>query len=164
MKIILTVVAALTLSHGLGWAHSPDKQPAKSTAPTDSHGHGASVGEPGDVRRVTRVVAVTMTDEMRFQPASITVKQGQTVKLVVKNAGLIRHELVIGTHAELEDHAKLMQKFPEMEHDDPNAVTVEPGKTGALIWKFTKDGTFEFGCLMPGHYETGMVGKLHVTK
>ena len=84
-----------------------------------------------------------MTDEMRFQPSSITVKQGQTVKLVVKNIGKIRHELVIGSHAELEEHAKLMQKFPEMEHDDPNAVTVEPGKVGELVWKFTKGGTFQ---------------------
>jgi uncharacterized cupredoxin-like copper-binding protein len=66
--------------------------------------------------------------------------------------------------AELKKHAALMQKFPSMEHEDPNAVTVEPGKTGTLIWQFTRAGKFDFACLVPGHFEAGMIGRIEVSR
>ena len=80
-----------------------------------------------------------------------------------------RHEhsayvFVMGSLAELKEHAKIMTKFPEMEHDDPNAISVEPGKTGELVWRFTKAGKFDFACLVPGHFEAGMQGKIAVRR
>jgi uncharacterized cupredoxin-like copper-binding protein len=126
------------------------------------HVHAITYGNPGDPAKVTRTVDVVMSDKMRFQPANITVQRGETVRFRVKNTGEVKHEMVLGTKHELQEHAKLMQKFPEMEHDDPNAVTVEPGKTGEMLWQFTKTGTVDFACLQPGHFESGMVGKITV--
>ena len=99
---------------------------------------------------------------MRFTPAQIDVKRGETIKFVVKNNGKLKHEMVLGSAKELKEHAALMQKFPEMEHADPNQVSVDPGKSGELIWQFTKTGKFDFACLQPGHFEAGMVGKVAV--
>ena len=72
--------------------------------------------------------------------------------------------MVLGTSAELKQHAALMRKFPQMRHSDPNAISVEPGKTGELIWQFTKAGTFGFACLVPGHFEAGMKGTIVVKR
>jgi uncharacterized cupredoxin-like copper-binding protein len=127
------------------------------------HGHEAGIGQPGDPKKVSRTVQVTMNDQMRFQPSGITVRQGETIRFVVRNSGKIKHELVLGTQQELKEHAELMQKHPEMEHDEePNAISVQPGKTGQLIWLFTQAGAVDFACLEPGHFEAGMVGKVTV--
>jgi uncharacterized cupredoxin-like copper-binding protein len=127
------------------------------------HAHGTmSIGKPGKPEQAQRTVEVVMDDEMRFTPAKIDVKRGETIRFVVKNVGQMKHEFMLGTEKELKEHAAVMQKHPEMEHDDPNAVSVEPGKTGEVVWQFTRGGSFMFGCLMPGHYEAGMVGHLQV--
>lgn len=125
-------------------------------------GHMHAIGKPGEAKNVTRTIEVTMNDEMRFLPAAIPVKRHETIRFVVKNVGQMKHEMVLGTEKDLKAHAALMQKFPEMEHDDPNAVAVEPGKTGEMIWQFTRAGNFKFGCLQPGHFEAGMVGRVIV--
>lgn len=125
-------------------------------------GHMHAIGQPGDAKKVSRTIEVRMDDEMRYSPASIRVKRGETVRFVVKNVGQMKHELVIGRDKDLKEHAALMQKHPEMEHDDPNAVAVDPGQTGELVWHFTRAGNFKFACLMPGHFEAGMVGTLTV--
>ena len=103
-----------------------------------------------------------MDDRMRFVPDRVSVKRGETIRFVVHNAGKVKHELVLGTRAELKAHAALMRKFPEMEHTDPNRLSVDPGKTGTLVWQFTRAGTFDFACLQPGHFEAGMRGKITV--
>ena len=122
----------------------------------------SAIGEPGKVASVTRTVQIDMTDAMRFTPASINAKQGETIRLVIKNSGKVKHELVLGTEKELKEHYEVMKKFPEMEHDDPNMVTVAPGKTGQVIWQFSKAGKIDFACLQPGHYEAGMKGAVAV--
>jgi uncharacterized cupredoxin-like copper-binding protein len=127
-------------------------------------GSAATVGQPGDAKKVSRTIEVTMTDNMRFNPSSITVKRGETVRFVAKNLGKLKHEMVLGDTHEIQEHAALMRKFPEMEHADPNQVSVDPGKTGDLIWRFTQAGTFDFACLQPGHFEAGMVGKMVVKR
>lgn len=127
------------------------------------HGSGAlPFGRPGKANQVTRTIQISMSDEMRFTPASIQVKRGETVRFVVKNSGEMKHEMMLGTKKSLPEHAAVMQKFPDMQHEEPSAITLDPGKTGELVWQFTKDGEFMFGCLMPGHYEAGMVGSLTV--
>lgn len=150
-------------------AHGPDPghgkaapKPSEAPSPLHADGHAATLGMPGDSKSVSRTIAVAMSDAMRFAPDRIDVKKGETIRFVVTNSGATKHEMVLGTAEELREHAALMAKFPGMEHDDPNAVSVEPGKTGTLIWKFENAGTFSFACLLPGHFEAGMKGMLAV--
>jgi uncharacterized cupredoxin-like copper-binding protein len=126
--------------------------------------HAAALRRPGEAAKVNRTIEVGMNDNMRFNPANITVKQDETIRFVVRNEGKLKHEMVLGTLKELKEHAALMRKFPEMEHADPNMVSVRPGKTGEMIWQFTNAGTFDFACLQPGHFEAGMVGKIAVKR
>ena len=119
-------------------------------------------GIAGEPKAVTRTITVSMTDKMRFSPEKMDFKQGDTLKLVLRNDGQQMHEFVIGTRKELEDHAALMLKFPTMEHSEPYMAHVPPGKTGQIIWTFNKAGNFEFACLIAGHYQAGMVGKITV--
>ncbi|WP_263772137.1 cupredoxin domain-containing protein [Propionivibrio soli] len=124
--------------------------------------HAAALGQPGVLKDVNRTVELDMTDAMRFTPERLNVRRGETVRFVVKNSGMLKHEMVLGTAAELKAHGALMAKNPNMEHADPNAVSVDPGKTGEFVWKFTKAGTFDFACLLPGHLESGMKGRITV--
>ncbi|NBX21292.1 MAG: hypothetical protein EBR58_07910 [Betaproteobacteria bacterium] len=127
------------------------------------HGHGTeAIGKPGVAAKVTRTVQIDMTDNMRFTPDTITVRRGETVRFVVKNSGQLKHEFNLGTEKDLKEHYEMMKKFPEMEHDEPNIASVAPGKTGDVIWQFTKSGTVSFACLHPGHYEAGMKGAVKV--
>jgi uncharacterized cupredoxin-like copper-binding protein len=119
-------------------------------------------GIAGDAKAVTRIINVVMTDDMRFSPDRIEVKQGETIRFVHKNAGKIMHEFVVGTKKVLDEHAAMMLKFPNMEHDEPYMAHVAPGKTVEMIWTFNRPGEFDFACLIPGHYQAGMVGKIKV--
>ena len=112
--------------------------------------------------KVRRTIEITMLDTMRFIPNEITVKQGEIVRLTVKNVGKVMHELVIGTKQDLDTHAEMMKKHPGMEHDEPYMAHVSPGKTADIIWNFNRAGQFDFACLLPGHYDAGMVGKITV--
>ncbi|MBX6329971.1 MAG: cupredoxin family protein [Pseudolabrys sp.] len=128
-------------------------------------GENFSAGEPGNTKAPSRIVLITMQDSdgnMRFIPNKLDVKKGEQIKFVIRNGGVIAHEFVLATAAENLEHAKLMQKYPDMEHDDPNAIRLAPGKTGEIVWKFTKAGAFEFSCLIPGHREAGMIGHVIV--
>ncbi len=131
------------------------------------HGHGSqdsAVGVPGRAEQVTRTVEVDMTDNMRFSPASIQVKQGETIRFKVKNSGHLKHEFVLGTDKELKDHYQAMLKNPEMEHEEANMITLAGSKSGEVIWQFTKAGKVHFACLQPGHYDAGMKGAVSVAK
>ena len=119
-------------------------------------------GIAGDATQVSRTVTLKMTDNMRFTPDRVEVKLGETVRFVVQNDGKVLHELVIGTKKELDEHAALMLKFPNMEHDEPYMAHVDPGKKGEILWTFNRAGEFDFACLIAGHYQAGMVGKIQV--
>ena len=119
-------------------------------------------GIAGDAKSVTRTVTLAMDDNMRFTPDKLSFRQGETVRFVIRNKGKLLHELVIGTKKELDEHAAMMQKFPAMEHDEPYMAHVSAGKTGGLIWTFNRPGEFDFACLIAGHYQAGMVGKISV--
>ena len=121
-----------------------------------------AIGKPGIAAKVSRTVKVDMADTMRFSFSNLTVKQGETIRFVVSNSGKVKHEMVLGTEKELKEHAELMKKNPEMEHADDNMVTVAPGKTGEIIWQFTKGGKVDYACLQPGHFEAGMKGVVTV--
>ena len=119
-------------------------------------------GIAGDSSKVTRTVSFTMTDTMRFSPDKLEVKQGETIRFVIKNGGQTMHEMVLGTKKDLDEHAALMTKFPNMEHDEPYMAHVGAGKTGEIIWTFNKAGAFDYACLIAGHYQAGMVGTVTV--
>ena len=119
-------------------------------------------GIAGDPQPGLRTIRFSMSDRMRFVPDRITVREGETVRFVLKNNGKLMHEFVLGTREELDAHAALMKKFPKMEHDEPYMAHVAPGKAEPLVWQFTQAGEFYYGCLVPGHFEAGMVGKVVV--
>jgi uncharacterized cupredoxin-like copper-binding protein len=134
---------------------------------TSAHeNHGTfSAGEPGDPKKPARVIKVKMFEDgkkMMFEPAQIEVRRGEQIRFVLKNDGDESHEFVLATIKENQKHGELMKKFPDMEHDDPNAKRVMTYGNGELLWKFTKRGQFEFACLIPGHYEAGMHGTIIV--
>ena len=155
--LIASALSAATTSSV--FAHS-DKPHAKKTVFVKKE--QKPWGIAGNEKAVKRTITFTMTDNMRFTPDKLEVKQGETVKLVIKNSGKAMHEFVLGTKKELDEHAALMVKFPTMEHDEPYMAHVGPGKTGQIVWNFNKAGTFDFACLIAGHYAAGMVGKVTV--
>ncbi len=119
-------------------------------------------GREGDPRKVKRVIRMEMSDAMRFFPDQIRVQKGQTVRFVVRNGGESPHEMVLGTMDDLKKHAAIMKKTAPSDRDAPNIARVEPGDTGRIVWQFTKTGEFYYGCLVPGHFEAGMIGTVVV--
>ena len=161
MKRHLTVFIATLLSAFIGqvYAHGDDHG---KKIPAAVKKEQKPWGIAGDAKAAKRTVTIVMTDNMRFTPDKMDVKKGETIKIVLKNEGKMLHEFVIGTKKELEEHAALMVKFPTMEHDEPYMAHVPVGKTGEIIWTFNRAGDFDFACLIAGHYQAGMVGKISV--
>ena len=157
----LKLIAACALIHWTTATFSHENTPhkAKTSAVVKEQ---KDWGIAGDARSVKREITLTMGDNMRFTPDTITVKRGETIRFVVKNQGKQLHEMVIGTKKELDEHAALMVKFPDMEHDEPYMAHVASGNSQSLIWTFNRSGEFEFACLIAGHYQAGMVGKITV--
>lgn len=152
--------ACIVFAAGAAQAHG-DKhvEPAKVNY---SKAEQMPFGIASDPKKAARTMKIDMDDTMRFTPAEVMVKPGDTVRFVVTNKGKVMHEMVLGTMDDLKKHAELMRKFPNMEHDEPHMAHVAPGKTAEMGWKFSKAGTFYYGCLIPGHFEAGMIGKVVV--
>jgi uncharacterized cupredoxin-like copper-binding protein len=130
-----------------------------------THGHEAAYGRPGDPKSAAREVVVTMNEvdgKMLFEPARIEIKKGEQIRFRLENVGELDHEFLLGTPDEIEEHAETMKSMPEMKHDDPNAKQVAAKAKDDLVWHFTKAGEFDFACLIPGHREAGMTGKIVV--
>jgi uncharacterized cupredoxin-like copper-binding protein len=157
--VALAVLASAAMT-GTAWGHGGEsKKAGKKTAQAVEE---KAFGRPGDPKKVTHTINIDMNDEMEYLPNGLRLKAGDTVRFVVKNSGRIMHELVLGTMDELKAHAELMRKHPGMEHDEPYMAHVAPGKTQTIVWEFTKPGAFYYGCLVPGHFEAGMVGIVRV--
>tara|TARA_R110002126_G_scaffold63684_5_gene163204 strand:- start:8080 stop:8712 length:633 start_codon:yes stop_codon:yes gene_type:complete len=167
--------------HGAGGHGSSSKM-----MPNAGHGggHSKAAGEPGKASEATRTLNIDMTDN-RYSNEKITVKAGETIRFVIRNKGELVHEFNIGTPGMHKVHQKEMMMMVDhgvleadkinhdkmkmdmgggktMEHNDPNSALLEPGKSAEIVWKFSKTGTFEFACNVPGHYDAGMVGELTV--
>ena len=155
LALLFSVLAGGALAHGTA-IHAA--KPAAEPPHPAQHVFGIA----GKASRVARTVVVDMSDEMRYSPAGIRVRQGETLRLVVNNRGSLLHELVLGTMADLREHAELMRKFPNMEHDEPHILHVPPGGSAEMVWRFNRAGEFRYGCLIPGHFEAGMVGTVSV--
>ena len=163
-------IAALLAGALLAWAPAapaadtgdatrtqPRKAAKKARAAVDK-----PYGRPGDPRKVKRAISMDMSDAMRFFPENVSVKRGDTVRFKLRNSGQLAHEMVIGTMDELKKHAALMKQNPQMDHHDRQAVHVNPGESASLVWQFTKPGEFHYACLMPGHFDAGMIGTIIV--
>ena len=147
-------------------------------------GHANAAGEPGKASEVTRSLEIDMTDN-RYSAEEFTVKAGETIRFIIRNKGQLVHEFNIGTPDMHKSHQKEMMMMVDhgvleadkinhdrmkmdmgngktMEHNDPNSALLEPGKSQEIVWKFSKAGTFEFACNVPGHYDAGMVGEVQV--
>jgi len=166
MKIKHTIAAVATfagfaLGSGAAFAH---EDAAQKKAKTPVVKEQKPWGIAGDAKAAKRTIQIAMSDDMRFTPSKIEVKQGETVRFVVTNKGKLLHEMVIGDKKTLDEHAALMVKFPTMEHDEPYMAHVSAGKKETLVWTFNQPGEFDFACLIAGHYQAGMVGKIHVAK
>jgi uncharacterized cupredoxin-like copper-binding protein len=164
MRNLYTLLFAATM--GIGLMASPahahgDASHAGKSAPVRKE--QKAWGIAGEAKAARRTVRFEMSDDMRFTPDRLDVRQGETVRIVVRNKGSVLHEFVLGTKDELDAHAALMVKFPGMEHDEPYMAHVPPGKSGEIIWTFNRAGDFDFACLIAGHYQAGMVGKVKVT-
>ena len=146
----MSAAAALLALSGAALAHDADHY---------------SAGVPGNAKKPARTVTVVMSDDegaMKFTPDRLDIKKGEQVRFVIQNKGALKHEFTLASVKDNDKHADMMKKFPDMEHDDPNAKSVDPGKTAEIVWRFTKTGTFEFACLIPGHREAGMHGTVTV--
>ena len=160
IRTLLAIFALFVLTCGTAYAHGEKPHAKKQDRPISTE--ETKFGREGDPKKVTRTINVDMSDNMRFAPAQLTIKRGETVRFRVKNSGQVMHEMVLGTMEDLKRHAELMKKHPEMEHEEPYMAHVAPGKTETMTWQFTKAGQFYYGCLVPGHFEAGMIGKLNV--
>ena len=126
--------------------------------PAEQHDWGIA----GLEAKVDREIAITMSDAMRFAPDRLRVRLGETIRFRIANGGRLLHEMVIGTPGALAEHAALMKRFPNMVHDSPYMAHVPAGADGTIVWTFNRPGDFEFACLIPGHFEAGMVGQIQV--
>jgi len=158
MKIPTIALALALHAAGSAIAHGGNPDGHKAAITKEQKDWGIA----GDAAKVRRTIHINMGDDMRFKPDRIEVREGETVRLAIRNSGKLLHELVIGTAKELDEHAALMQKFPGMEHDEPYMAHVSAGKSGAIVWTFNRTGEFDFACLIAGHYQAGMRGKIIV--
>ncbi len=154
-------------------------------ASPDGHGDEKAYGEPGKANGSTRTVEVMMYDNY-YEPEEISVKEGETVRFIIKNAGELVHEFAIGTAETHEEHAPMMAMMVDhgvleadkinhdvaksMQasmghgmHDEPNSALLEPGKSAEIVWTFPEHAEIEFACNVPGHYDGGMVGEIKLT-
>lgn len=152
----LSLLPLLILAAGPVLAHGPE-EPGSN--------HSAAFGEPGDATAQARVIEVAMREgdgKMLFAPDVVTVSKGEQIRFRLRNDGELEHEFVLGTAEEIEEHADMMRAMPDMQHADPNAKRLGPKASGDIVWKFTTAGEFDFACLIPGHMEAGMKGKIIV--
>jgi uncharacterized cupredoxin-like copper-binding protein len=118
----------------------------------------------------TRTIEIEMTD-IAFEPETVEVAEGETVRFVFTNSGAVVHDAVIGDEQAQADHEAEMREEDEDEghgggghgEDEDDALTVEPGETGELTHTFDEAGETFIGCHQPGHYEAGMVVTVDVT-
>ena len=142
------------------------------------------IGSKGDETDVTRVIKVVMYDNY-YEPSSFQIKEGETIKFEVENAGMLVHEFNIANKMMHMKHQPEMIKMAEngillafsidkekmkkmakmdksMGHSHSNSVLLEPKQKGDIIWKFDNAINIEVACNVPGHYQAGMIAKVNI--
>lgn len=163
VRLILSAFAVMLLIAAC--ADSADDTPTTAPGADDDHTEFA-FGEPASVEDADRTVEVIATDDLRFNPDSVTVTEGETIHFRIVNEGQLPHDFTLGDEAAQQEHEEEMKEMAEMGgmemHDEPNAVALAAGETKELAWTFTQGGTVLFGCHQPGHYDAGMKGEVTV--
>lgn len=165
-KIVQLIAAGSFVSAAIGLVVSAPALAGKG-AKGHAHGHAeeTAYGMPGSADKKSRIVEIVMMEgdgSMSFEPNLVEIKKGEQIRFKIKNAGELDHEIVIATLAENLKHAEEMERFPDMEHVDPNAKRLKPKASGEILWRFSEVGEFDMSCLIPGHREAGMTGKVIV--
>lgn len=162
--VLIAILPAISLTAGAQTGGHSMSQMQSGAGHDTSHMVGAAgmAGRPGDPAKVSRTIEIVMDDAMRFAPSEIHVNKGETIRFFVKNVGTVPHEMVLGTMDQMKAHAAEMRSMPTMRHVGPNMMMLKPGQRGGTVWHFDTAGTVDFACLVPGHMEAGMVGKVHV--
>ena len=142
------------------------------------------IGSKGNETDVTRVIKVVMYDNY-YEPSSFQIKEGETIKFEVENAGMLVHEFNIANKMMHMKHQPEMIKMVEngillafsidkekmkkmakmdksMGHSHSNSVLLEPKQKGDIIWKFDNAVNIEVACNVPGHYQAGMIAKVNI--
>lgn len=158
-SVALLLSLGLLLGAGAALAAGEHHGAHHAAAPAKQQKAWGIAGEP---EQVSRTIDISMSDQMRFSPDQLEVKQGETIRFIHRNEGQVMHEFVLGAQAELQQHAAMMATSAGMQHDSPDMAHVAPGQREELIWTFNRVGEFDFACLIPGHYQAGMVGKVRV--
>ena len=158
-SVALLLSLGLLLGSGAAWAAGEHHSGHHAAAPAKQQKAWGIAGEP---EQVSRTIEISMSDQMRFSPDQLDVKQGETIRFVHRNEGQVMHEFVLGTQAELQAHAAMMATSAGMQHESADMTHVAPGQREEVIWTFNRVGEFDFACLIPGHYQAGMVGKVRV--
>jgi uncharacterized cupredoxin-like copper-binding protein len=165
VRFAIPLVAALVFAAGCSSSSGSGSGSGSAPSAAD-HDVGRTTfafGEPGDPAAVDRMIEVTQVDDPGFEPSSLMVQAGETIRFEVTNTGHADHEFVLGDTAAQEAHeAEMSEMGGEMMADEPNALSVEPGSTESLVWTFSRSGTVLYGCHVAGHYASGMVGQVHV--
>lgn len=168
MRMTTTMMSALALAAFLQAPLASAGDHAHGSGHQAGYGAGSAEqkpwGTPGDAARATRTVEIRMNDQMRFVPDKLEVKEGETVRFVLHNDGQLLHEFVLGDKAYLDEHAAMMLQQPTMAHTGMDMLHVQPGEQGEVVWTFNRAGAFDFGCLIAGHYQAGMVGQVGVAE
>ena len=186
LTLVATVASLCVLSFlpASASAHGASHKKKTATKPDQVNAEENAFGRAGDPKQAGRAIRIGMDDSMHFvvtasarpdrttdvrmggdrrlPPGDIVLNKGETIRFAVRNGGKAMHEMVIGTMAQLKEHAELMRRFPGMEHDEPYMAHVAPGEEGEIVWKFTRAGEFHYACLVPGHLEAGMIAKIIV--
>jgi uncharacterized cupredoxin-like copper-binding protein len=134
----------------------------------DGHNHfELPFGHPCDQAEVDHVIRIAMGD-MSFEPQSLRVTAGQTIRFVITNRSEVDHDFTIGEPTTQQAHhtemLEAMESGSPAHGHDPNAVTVKAGEQRDLTWTFTAAGSLEYDCNVPGHFEAGMRGIIVVSK
>lgn len=163
MKKTLTLIALLGAIAAPAWATQYHR--GTHDGPV-LHPDTMPIGYPGEPVLIDRTIRVSMLDAsdnaMAFDVEALDIVEGETIRFVLMNEGSEPHDFVMATPEEIADHREEMRGMDDMPHEAGYAARVEPGRSRTLVWKFANAGTFEFACLIPGHYEAGMHGPLTV--
>ena len=153
----LAGVAAVALG-GCAADRGPSMESASADAAT-----ALPYGEAAEVADATRTIEIEASDEMAYEPGSISVTSGEIVLFVIHNSGQIGHEFSVGDEPAQVEYAREMKAMADMgPHDHPYGVWLDPGETREFAWRFGEPGEVLYGCHAPGHYESGMVGSIVV--
>lgn len=167
---LATILALATSACG-----ASDSTPAASPTPQQMDmgdsatraGADQAIGMPGDPAAADRIIDITATDSLRFEPASVSVKESETITFRVANPTATDHEFVLGTNEQQRAHEAEMandSSTATMDSSDPNAISVPAGESRDLTWTFGAPAIILFACHVPGHFQAGMVGTIHVTE